>query len=246
MLGINLWQFTRRHAGVSAMPWAGIAGLGYRAIETVGPIADARALRIALERHGLRCAARHIGLPDLDDLPALEASLAALGAGHVCNSGLRDWHRRTAEDYREAATTLHRCGQILADRGIRLHYHHHEFEFAPLADGICGMDILLDGCDPGRWDLCFDVGWAHLAGVDPLAFLRRHRGRIGYIHLRDQADDGRSVALGAGVLDLAGVVAEIRCHPRIRWAMVEQEPGDDPLADAASSMRTIRDLGAFA
>ena len=237
-LGLNLWQFHPTLDQAQAM--AAAAACGYRAVETFGPVADARALRVHLDGLGLACAARHLVLAELDALQR-EADIAhALGASDLCSSGLHDWHRRTAADYRDAARRLNQAGARLRALGLHLHYHNHDFEFLPVDGARTGMDLLLEHGDPAAWDFCIDVGWVQEGGTDPVAFLRRHRARIGFIHLRDFTPAHVSAALGAGAMDLAAIVAELQTMPGVRWAMVEQERGADPARDARASRDLLR------
>jgi len=109
--------------------------------------------------------------------------------------------------------------------GLHLHDHTHDFEVLPV-DGLrTGMDLLLEHGDTAAWDFCIDVGWVQQGRTDPVACLRRHRARIGFIHLRDFTPAHVSAALGAGAMDLAAIVAELQTMPGVHWAMVEQERG---------------------
>jgi sugar phosphate isomerase/epimerase len=239
-LGVNLWQFHKTCDALAAASAA--AASGYATVETVGAIQDPAALRQRLDAIGIDCAARHIVLAELGDLDGLTRSTQAIGAAHLVSSGLQVWDERKVGDYRHAGQVLDRAGRILRERGLRLHYHHHEFEFLPVS-AMTGIELLLEHRDPEAWDLCVDVGWAKVSGCDPLDFLRRHRGCVSYVHLRDYTQAGTSCALGQGTMDLAGIIAEIAANPRMRMAMVEQEPSSDPAADAASSLAYLRTLG---
>lgn len=237
-LGLNLWQFHPACDQAQAMAHA--AACGYRSVETFGAVADPQALRAHLDGLGLACAARHLVLADLDALQR-EADIArTLGASDICSSGLYDWHRRSADDYRDAAQRLNQAGATLRARGIHLHYHNHAFEFLPV-DGLrTGIDLLLERGDPAAWDFCIDVGWVQQGGADPVAFLRQHRERISFIHLRDFTAAKVSASIGAGAMDLDAIVAELATMPLVRWAMVEQETGTDPAHDARSSREVLR------
>ncbi len=48
-------------------------------------------LRALADDAGLACVARHLLLPDLDDVPPLARNMAILGARHGCSSGVRVW-----------------------------------------------------------------------------------------------------------------------------------------------------------
>ena len=66
--------------------------------------------------------------------------------------------RRTADDVRRFARRARRLRRRLAERGIRLGYHNHAFEFAPL-DGTTVWDVLLAELPP-EVELELDVYWA--------------------------------------------------------------------------------------
>jgi sugar phosphate isomerase/epimerase len=237
-LGINLWQFHRTHDQPQGMSAA--AASGYRAVETFGPVADAKALRVHLDHLGLVCAARHLTLAELDALEREAEIVHALGANDICSSGLYSWNQRSAQDYIDSARRLNQAGAALRAHGIHLHYHNHEFEFLAMDGARTGMDLLLEHGDPAAWDFCIDVGWVQQGGVDPVAFLREHRERIRFIHLRDFSAANVSTTIGAGAMDLPAIVEELRTMPRLRWAMVEQEPGVDPSGDARSSRQFLQ------
>jgi len=241
-LGINLWQFHRQLENhLVAEVLSAVAKCGFKTIEMVGPIADPAGLRARLDALGLTCAARHMVLAELDDPAAVARSCALLGTATICSSGLRVWDQRSAEKYREAALALNAAGTALRRHGIALAYHHHDFEFEPVLGARTGMDLLMEHGDPGAWSFCIDVGWVQQAGLDPLSYLRTHRHRTTYVHLRDQTKDRHSTPLGRGIIDLRAIVHEIESNTRIRYAMVEQEPGPDPVMDAALSRKFLYD-----
>jgi sugar phosphate isomerase/epimerase len=196
---------------------------GFSAVEG-GPSADfARACVAA----GITHAGAHIALNAFPSDAELNAAKAISGVTDVVNSGVLRWGGLTAEDYRQAIPLLNEHGRRLRDLGLRLSYHNHDFEFAALPEGTTGMQLLLDGLDPSAVELCVDLGWVHIGGTDPVAFLRTHGARIGIVHLRDH--DGTTwVPLGHGKLDLRGIAAEIARLPHIRRIVVEQDPHSAP------------------
>ena len=173
----------------------------------------------------------------LNAFPTYEACVetkAVSGVIDIVNSGVLRWGDLQAEDYRRAVPLLNEHGKRLRELGLRLSYHNHEFEFAKLPEGCTGMDILLDGLDPGAVELCVDLGWVHIGGVDPVAFLRTHGARIGVVHLRDH--DGTDwVPLGRGKIDLRGIAAELAKLPSVRRIVVEQDPHERPAEQARIS-----------
>jgi L-ribulose-5-phosphate 3-epimerase len=70
----------------------------------------------------------------------------------------------------------------------------------------------LRGRDP-RFGICLDTGHVARSGLDPLAVLRKIEGRCLSVHLKDvvAADpDGHDCVYGTGIVDVRGVLAELR------------------------------------
>ncbi len=215
-----------------------VADAGYEGIESGMP--DPEQYRKPLADRKLSFVGAHIlCLAGLDDPAGMARTLGAVGCRHVLNSGLEAWDKQSADDYRRGADRMNQAGRSLAAEGVRLHYHNHDFEFRAVegGDGRTGMDILLECLDPGCCDLCVDVAWVRIAGLDPAAFLAEHAQQIGYVHLKDH--DGTDwVELGDGQVDLEAVLRETEKLPLVDWAMVEQ---DKTRLDAVESVKRSRD-----
>lgn len=166
-----------------------------------------------------------------------DALLRVVNAG-----GTEMWHRTAAE--------LNRLGNILAQAGIRLSYHNHNLEFAPIGSDS-GWDILFREVSPSAADFQIDVGWIAAAGIDVGDFLARHAARIGMLHLKDMKRPARasfkpqlnSVPIGQGDLDWPSLACAI-FHSGIRYSFIEQEmpPSNDPFDDARRSIGYLRKL----
>ncbi len=197
-----------------------------------------------LNRLKMSCYATHIALSIMPPAPESASDekneevtdfVRNLGARIVCVSGLLQWRERSADDYRRSAAALNQWGRRLQAEGIALHYHNHEFEFEAVEGATTGMDILLSLLEPSVISLCFDAGWAALAGEDSVHFMRRHGDRIGTLHLRDFRGSV-SVPLGSGDIDLSGILSLLPSLPNLQGVLVEQDPGTEtPVADMIQS-----------
>ena len=216
-----------------------VAKAGYDAVE--GGARDAVAYRRALDARGLRYGGSHVLLPALEDVAPLIAYLKVVDSQDICNSGLRVWNNRGADDYRDAVSVLNNAGRAFRSEGIHLHYHHHDFEFEAVEGAKTGMDILLEGLDPEAVDLCVDIAWVQKGGSDPAAYLTQHRDQIGYLHFKDFDTDGWT-ELGRGQVDIAAVIKVLPDLPGVRWVMVEQDTTkNDPRESIAISRRYLRE-----
>jgi sugar phosphate isomerase/epimerase len=88
-----------------------------------------------------------------------------------------------ADIWKQTAALLNEKAAALKPHGITIGYHNHNLEFAPIGR-TTGWDILMKELDPSVM-IEADVGWVSAAGLDPVAFLNKHRGRVRWLHVKD-------------------------------------------------------------
>ncbi|HEY8572296.1 sugar phosphate isomerase/epimerase [Phenylobacterium sp.] len=230
---------------------AAVAKIGYRAIELAGFAGRTPAqFKAALDRVGLKAPSAHIQARGAtgsfeSDLGKLAEDLATLGATYavmpspyvpdrVSQAAGGDYRKMmsalTADDWKFNAEYLNRNAAALKRSGIKVGYHNHNFEFAPHGR-TTGMDILLAETDPSLVTFEADVGWMVAAGVDPLAYLQKHKGRFTLMHVKDvKATTLTNFALrmdptevGSGTIDWKRLLPAAHATG-VRGFFVEQEP----------------------
>ena len=177
----------------------------------------------------------------------------ALGVTCLVFPYLKPEQRETPSDYRRLADRLNLVGELTAARGIKHAYHHHNFEFAPLAETrTSGWDVLCERLDRRLTRLQLDVFWVAVAGLDPLAFLEEHESWIDLVHLKDlrfpftQTFDEQGVtpsafrALGQGGLALESILSFCARLPRPIALTIEQDFGTLILEELAASARYLK------
>jgi Sugar phosphate isomerases/epimerases len=152
--------------------------------------------------------------------------------------------------WQSLAEGLNAAGQIAAEFGMKLTYHHHGGTVVERPEEI---DRLMELTDPRYVHLLYDTGHAFYGGADPLEVLRKHYGRIAYIHLKDvrrevleqaQAEGSDFVGCirrgvftvpGDGCIDFAPIIAELTARGYDGWAMLEgeQDPAKAPAYEYA-------------
>lgn len=77
---------------------------------------------------------------------------------------------------------IRKVAQLGVDHGLTVGIHAHAAGFI---DFEPELERLLDEIDERLLKICFDTGHHSYAGFDPVAFMRRHIGRISYMHFKD-------------------------------------------------------------
>ena len=272
-------------------PWRQVlgecAGAGYTGIE-LGPVGympeDPAELGEALAEHGLTLTGGVVFRPFhdpgqwddvLDGAERTCRALVAHGAEHlVLIDSISPRRAATAGRADEAEVMspgewrafrdriVHVARMGAEEHGLTVSIHAHAAGFM---DFEPELERLLNEVDPALLKICFDTGHHSYAGFDPVAFMRRHVGRISYMHFKDidpevkegvvasrtdfyeACGQGIFCNLGRGDVDFAGVRDVLLDAGFDGWCTVEQDcdPTLDvaPLDDARANRRFLTSIG---
>lgn len=259
-LGIQLFMLGDAVATDLARTLYRVAHMGYRTVELPGHrLGDAQRTRAAADAAGLSITSVHIHPRQLGENMsiALEpseiaAEVHALGATDVTlpfpllppykqqpgENMVATWRRAFAAagdaHWERTAEFFNKKGEALRRLGVHLNYHNHNFEFKTFGGTITGWELLVANTDPKNVSFEVDIGWVAAAGLDPVAFLRRHAGRLRQMHVKDLKDSSpanfqleiESTEVGSGRLPWAQLLPEAYAAG-VRQFYVEQEPPFD-------------------
>jgi inosose dehydratase len=178
------------------------------------------------------------------------------------NDGYDTRYDLTAEEWPIFFANLRRLDEVATDAGLATALHPH-WSMA-IEDGA-DVQRLLEASSVG---LCVDTGHLYLAGTDPVDVVRQAPERVLHVHLKDvdaalaervragtvpfreAVIDGLFVPLGAGGVDIAGVIRTLEAAGYRGWYVLEQDvslaaepaPGEGPKADAVESVAYLRRL----
>lgn len=106
----------------------------------------------------------------------------------------------------------------------------------------------MSNTDPNLVKIELDVGWLATAGVDPVAYLRRHAGRVIACHLKDYNPEIASdvpqrklVPPGGGTIDFAAVL-EAMNETGVQHGFIEVDVSDDALGDVRRGHAHLQQL----
>ena len=175
--------------------------------------------------------------------------------------------RLTDDAWRLLGEVIDRIASAAVAAGHPVAFHQHTGTFVETPDEL---GRLLAVTDPTTLGICLDVGHWVVGGGDPVTALRQYGKRVTHVHLKDvdpvvltelragrMPDFGAAIRarlfteLGAGVLDLPGILGELAERDYDGWLMVEQDSCWGPPSEAAAIGRRVlaqelRHLGARA
>lgn len=224
---------------------ARIRQIGYQAVQLsgLGPIDPAELKRI-LDGEGLVVSATHVSWQELQGStePIIERqkiwecedlAIASMPKEYRTAEGFAQFGREAAEKARE-----------LAQSGLRLSYHNHSFEFQQVG-GQAGLAVLFDAAG-GDLAAEIDTYWVQHGGADPAAWIRRFRGRLPVVHLKDMVilNDAQTMAeVGEGNMNWPAILSALK-EAGTRWYMVEQDICQrDPFESLAISRQNLLSWG---
>lgn len=170
----------------------------------------------------------------------------------------------TEAGWKRLAEVLERLAGEAASLGHRVAFHPHAGTFVETPDEVAE---LVAATDPGLVGVCLDVGHLLVGGGDPVEVLTALGPRVIHLHLKDVDPDPLArlrsgelgslsaairdrifTELGAGILDLTGILAVLAGRNYDGWLMVEQDSSWCPPSESAAIGRRVlahalRELG---
>lgn len=146
------------------------------------------------------------------------------------------------------AKRLNELAKRSRSEGIRLAFHHHDFEFK-MAGCKTKLAHLLEELDP-EVGIVMDTYWASKSKQDLAQLTATLGSRLCGIHLRDHQDieksgkrRSRDCAVGSGDIDFTRFLPLLRQN-RI-YGVIEQN-SESPLGDIKKSIVTLKKIGLWA
>jgi sugar phosphate isomerase/epimerase len=187
-----------------------VAKMGYTGVEFAGyggiSAADMKAL---LDSFGLTAVSSHVGYDLLKNGIEKEIEyLNVLGAKYIVCPGTGDL--KTVDAAKRLAVEFSEWGEKAKAGGLIFGYHNHDFELKA-DDGQYPLEVMFENADAGLVKMQPDVYWVAYAGLDPIAFVKKHLSRIPIIHLKQIKDmeTKENVDAGSGIIDFKALMTNI-------------------------------------
>ena len=238
-----------------------IAEMGYTEVE--GNSTDLIELIPKIRQYGLKALSCHIETPlitqNWDQFPNLNEmkledaidSAKKIGLEYFTLAYIAPGARGDGDDFfRRTADRMSHAGELCQKAGMKFAYHNHAYEFAG-KEGLRPIDIFFERLDTKLVAMELDVFWLSVAGQDPVATLKKWKGRVALLHLKDMAKDaphqfaenmpaGAFQEVGNGVINFPAI---LKAAPGagVKHYIVEQDqtPGD-PLESLRKSFGYLK------
>jgi len=208
-----------------------IAAMGYAGVETAGfPGTTAKAAGGLFKELGLAISSAHSGLPVGKDQARILDEMDAIGCKRLVCPGVSALLFESMDGLKKAAHQLNEANQVCKEHGLSLGYHNHYKEFK-VVERRTAFDILLELVDP---DVFFQVDtyWAHVAGINVPALVKKLGKRAPLLHIKDGLGEKEQpmLAVGEGVMDVPAILTAAKGF--CEWQIVELDACDTDMLEA--------------
>lgn len=253
-IGLQLYTLRNEIGKDAKGTLAKVAAQGYKTVETFGYGngkwfgMNAAELRAELKSLGLTTPSGHTFPASVflqsgweEKWKPAVADAKAVGQEYIVIPWMEEQYRTDINNFKKMAAVLNKAAEICKQTGIKLAYHNHDFEFAPLA-GTNGFDVLLKETDPKQVFFEMDIYWVSKAGKDPLAFFSKYPGRFAMWHVKDmdKTPQKNFTEVGNGVINFKKIFTYTK-QSGMKYFFVEQDqcPGA-PLDSTAKSIAYLK------
>ena len=236
-----------------------IAEIGYKRIEAAGYKdgkfygMEPEEFKNYLAEIGLEPVSTHQSSVTLDNADEMIADVKAAGFKYfvipVPPMGHFTFDRKTmtigmSEDVEEITDILNTIGEKCTKAGLQLLYHNHAFEFEENSKGIVPMDYFIENTNPEHVKFQIDLYWVTKAGVDPIKYFKKAKGRILSWHVKDMDDQGRFAPVGTGTIDFAKILKKKKLAGMQDYFVEQDQTFDQtPLEAIAVSYKSLSEIG---
>jgi sugar phosphate isomerase/epimerase len=226
-------------AKVKEMGFEGVEFAGYHQYE-----GDAAGLKKRLAELKLGIAGTHVKAANFEP-DKLEQTIAfhkALGCKYLIVPG--DGRFSDKEKSVEYARLLTATSKALKRHGLFCGHHNHTSEFEKAEGDKTYWDLFAERT-PKEVILQQDIGWTTVAGLDPVALIKKHPGRTKLCHIKaklPKGTEGKKPILGQDVADWRTIVAALSAFGGTEWLTVEQEDYPDGMSPLEASKASLDGL----
>jgi len=129
---------------------------------------------------------------------------------------------KTMDDVKIAVDIFGKAGEACKKAGVQFVFHNHSFEFVPI-NGVVPYDYIMANTDKDLVKSELDLGWATVAGQNPVEIFKKHHGRIPLWHVKDMDKTTKEpTEIGSGYVDFKPIFAASHTSG-MKYFFIEQD-----------------------
>lgn len=235
-----------------------VADAGYKQAEMFG-FPDSDDMIKACKDNGLALNSTHFAWEtvtapkdkEFSDFKKIIEKAKKIGLTHLVIPYVHGHNRENLDGYKKLAENCNKGAALAKEAGIQMAYHNHAFEFEPKEGKTTGFDIFTkEFSEDMQFEL--DVFWVKVGGVEPVELMKKLKGRVSQLHLKDLKKESKlpnfgSVEkdafkeLGNGMIPMEPII-EAAAEAGVKHCHVEQDQSPDPIASIKQSMTHLKGL----
>lgn len=230
-----------------------VADMGYTAVQLSGVCDyDPEWMRELLDECGLIAPLTHFSYSRvMNDTDATIEFHRVFGARYIGIGSIPNFKKSGCdlEKYEQFMAEAIPAAKKIKEAGMKFMYHNHNMEFMRMPNGKLLIEDLCDRTTPNEMGITLDCYWVQAGGADPVQWLRRLRGRLDCIHLKDMcwnpADlNIRMAPIGSGNMNYEAILPAAEASGA-KYAFVEQDHcyDDNPFECMKRSYDYLSSLG---
>jgi sugar phosphate isomerase/epimerase len=203
---------------------AEIKKIGYDGVEFAGfynhPAAEVRKM---LDGNGLKVAGSHTGINLLlgDELQKTMEYNKIIGNKNLIVPSLPEKYRANINAWKETADLFTDISNKVKSQGFVVGFHNHAVEFEKMEDQY-PFDVLFGNASKDV-KAQLDIGHCRRAGADPIQVIKKYKGRLVTVHVKEYSPDNRDAIFGEGIVPWKDIFKAVESDKKVEWYIVEEE-----------------------
>ena len=163
-----------------------LSDMGYEYVEFAGYYGkSSEEIKAILDKYNLKCISVHQGLDFFDENPDEKCEfLKDFGVKY----SVIPWYEKSklagTSEWEETKQKFCNAADLFKKNGMMLGYHNHDFEYEK-ANGKYLHDYIFEAVAEDKIVPELDTCWVKYAGLDPVDMIRKYKGRVEIVHLKD-------------------------------------------------------------
>lgn len=148
---------------------------------------------------------------------------------------------KTMDDVKIAVDVFGKAGEACKKAGVQFVFHNHSFEFVPI-NGVVPYDYIMANTDKDLVKSELDLGWATVAGQNPLEIFKKYHGRIPLWHVKDMDKATKEpTEIGSGYIDFKPIF-DARHKSGMKYFFIEQDEPPKPMENVTNDYNNLKKM----